>query len=212
MSNQNIADINRKAWNAIVKQEKTIHPTKGKKEAELLNVFIRSLPKGGKVLDLGCGSGIPIGKKLHNAGLVLVGVDVSEKMVKEYQKNISGATTYRTPMTGINFKKEFDGIISSFSMLCLPPDDFSLVAHKIALALKAGGWFLLILNEGDSKTGAVQEVQGEQMYSTGMSEKEVRDVFELQGMKVIRVERETVKTQEYGTEHTMLFLMQGKPC
>ena len=208
MSRQNIAEINRKAWNTIVKQGKIIHATKGGKETELLNVFINSLPRGGKVLDLGCGNGIPIGKKIHAAGLEVVGVDVSEEMIKEYGKNIPESKTYRMPMTEIEFEKEFDGIISSFSMLCLPSEDFSLAAHKIALALKPSGWFLLLLNEGNSKAGAVQEVQGQQMYSTGMSEKEVRDAFEPQGVKPTRVERETVKTKEYGTEHTILFLMQ----
>jgi len=208
MNNSKIAEINRRAWNTIVKQKRTIHPTKGRKEAELLGVFIKSLPGGGKVLDLGCGSGMPIGKKLHAEGLVVVGVDVSDEMVSEYQKNVPEATTYRTPMTEINFNEEFDGVISSFSMLCLPPEDFSLVAHKAVLALKTSGWFFLLLNEGDSKKGAVQEVQGQQMYSTGMSEKEVRDIFEPQGMKITRVERETIKTKEYGTEYTLIFLMQ----
>jgi len=111
-------------------------------------------------------------------------------------------------MTEINFHEEFDGILSSFSMLSLPPDDFNSTAKKIIQSLKPGGWFLLILNEGNSKTGKVQEVQGEEMYSTGMSEEEVRQAFHSPEMKIVRVGRETVKTKEYGTEHTMLFLMQ----
>jgi len=208
MNNRKIAELNRKAWNKILKQGKTVHPTKGLKEAELLSVFIDLLPLGGNVLDLGCGNGIPIGKKLHSAGLRVVGVDVSDEMIKEYQKNVPGAKTLQTSMTDINFEEEFNGIISSFSMLCLPPDDFAFVAQKVALALKKGGWFYLLLNEGDSRRGAVQEVQGQQMYSTGISEEEIRDTFEPLGMKIIRVERETIKTKEYGTEHTLVFLLQ----
>lgn len=64
MSNQGISEINRRAWNKIVWGGKTIHSSKGKKEEELLNLFIKSAPKGGKVLDLGCGTGIPIDKIL----------------------------------------------------------------------------------------------------------------------------------------------------
>jgi len=208
MANQKIAEINRKAWNTIAKQKKAVHPTKGKKEKKILEEFIGLLPQNGKVLDLGCGDGIPIGKKLAEAGLEITGIDVADEMVKAYAKNVSGSKTKRISMTDTNYNQEFDGIISSFSMLSLPPDDFKSTAMKIIQALKTEGWFLLILNEGDSKTGKVQEVQGQQMYSTGMSEDEIRRAFETGQMKIVKLERETVESEEYGTEHTMIFLMQ----
>jgi len=208
MAKQKIAEINRKAWNTIAKQKKAVHPTKGKKEKIILEEFINLLPQKGTILDLGCGDGNPIGKKLAKAGLKITGIDVADEMVKAYAKNVPGAKTQRMPMTDINFNQEFDGILSSFSMLSLPPDDFKSTAMKIITALKTEGWFLLILNEGDSKTGKVQEVQGQQMYSTGISEEEVRSAFETRQMKVVKLERETVESEEYGTEHTMIFLMQ----
>ncbi len=206
MNNKKIAEINRRAWNRIAKQKKAVHPTKGKKE--MLGKFIDLLPKEGRVLDLGCGDGIPIGKKLSEAKLKVVGIDVADEMIKKYEKNVPGSKALRLSMTEINFNEEFDGIISSFSMLSLPPDDFKLTAKKIIRALKPNGWFLLILNEGSSKTGKVQEVQGQQMYSTGMSEKEVRSAFETNQMEIMELVRETVQSQEYGTEHTMIFLMK----
>jgi len=208
MNKQNVSEINRKAWNKIAKEGKIIHVTLGKKEEELLNFFIRLVPKGGKILDLGCGTGIPIGKRLQDAGLNITGVDVSDEMIKEFKKNLPGSSSVKIPMTEINWAEEFDGIVSSFSLLCLPPDDFTLMSNKIYNALKKEGWFLLFLNEGDSRQGRVQEVQGQQMYSMGVSEKEVRDNFETKGMETIRIERETIKTKEYGIENTMLFLMQ----
>ncbi len=207
MTSQDISEINRKAWNKIIKEGRTIHASKSKKEEELLNLFIKSMPKGGKVLDLGCGTGIPIGKKLQNAGLNIIGVDVSDEMIKEFQKNLPGSSSFRMPMTEINWKEEFDGIVSSFSLLCLPPNDFALMSNKICHALKRDGWFLLFLNEGYSKLGRVQEIQGQRMYSMGVSEKEVRDNFETKGMAIVKLERETIKTKEYGIEETMLFLM-----
>lgn len=111
-------------------------------------------------------------------------------------------------MTEINWNEEFDGIISSFSLLCLPPEDFMQMPNKIINALKKGGYFLLFLNEGDSKNGGVWEVQGQQMYTTGISEKEIRDSFETNNFKVVKLEKETVVSKEYGKENTMLFLMR----
>jgi predicted TPR repeat methyltransferase len=208
MSNNDIAEINRKAWNKVVREGRIIHPTKGQKEEKLTKLFMASLPKGGKVLDLGCGTGIPIGKRLQKAGFRVVGVDYADEMVKEFQKNLPDSLVLRILMTDIKWKEEFEGIISSFSLLCLPPKEFIQMPNKIIHALKKGGYFLLFLNEGDSKSGGVYKVQGQKMYTTGVSEKEIRDAFEANNFKIIKLEKETVVSKEYGKENTMLFLMR----
>ena len=202
-----IAEINRKAWNKIILEGRKIHASESPKEDFLLNLFIKSLPAKGKVLDLGCGNGIPIGKMLSDSGLKVVGVDVSDEMVKAYKNNVYGAKVFRMPITDINFNDEFNGIVSSYSLLCLPPKDFSVASEKIVKALKKNGSFLLFLNEGDVKDGGIEKVQGHPMYTSGISESDVRDYFEGKGMIVDIVEREVGKTEEYGEEHAMMFLM-----
>jgi predicted TPR repeat methyltransferase len=206
--NEKISEINRKAWNQIATEGKTIHTSLGIYENKLLNIFINNIPNSGNVLDLGCGTGIPISKIMYDSKLDITGVDVSDKMIKIFKKNLPKAKSYRMQMTEIDWENKFDGIVSSYSLLCLPLDDFSLMAEKITKALKKGGYFLLFLNEGDSKDGQVQEVQGHQMFSTGVSEKEVRNMFEPNGMKIIRLEREECTSKEYGVEHEMMFLMK----
>lgn len=208
MNSKDISEINRNAWNKIIKEGRTIHPSKGDKENLLLDLFISSIENSGKILDLGCGAGIPIGKKLQNAGFNITGVDVSDEMINEFKKNLPDSSSFRMPMTEINWNEEFNGIVSSFSLLCLPPEDFALMPGKIYKALKNSGYFLLFLNEGDSKFGGIWEVQGHELYTTGISEKEIREKFETKGFKIRRFERETIETKEYGTENTMLFLMQ----
>ena len=203
-----IAEINRSAWNKIVKEGRTIHASKSEKEDEFVNLLISLTPPGGKVLDVGCGTGIPVGKMLYDAGLKVTGVDVSDEMISQASINLPKATFYRMPMTDIDFENKFNGVVSSYSLLCLPPDDFKLMASRIHKALKRGGYFLLFLNEGDSKEGQIQEVQGQKMYSTGKSEEEIRQTFETKGMKIEKIDRETGTTPEYGLEHEMMFLMR----
>lgn len=205
---KNISEINRKAWNQIAKEGRTILTKLGEKESILIDSFISYLPNKGDVLDLGCGTGIPIGKILFDSKLKITGVDVSDEMIKRYKENLPDAKTFRMSITKIDWNNKFDGILASYSLLCLPLDDFKLVANKITNALKKGGYFLVFLNEGDSKDGQIQEVQGQQMFSMGISENEIKDMFEPIGMKIIKIERETCKSKEYGVEHEMMFLMK----
>jgi len=145
-------------------------------------------------------------KEFHE--IFLFDFNFSDEMIKNFQNNLPKARAFRMPMTEMHWENEFDAIVSSYSLLCLPLEEFSLMANKINKALKKGGYFLLFLNEGDSKEGKIQEVQGHQLYSTGVSEQEIRDIFEPKGMKVIRLEREKCESKEYGIEHEMMFLMK----
>jgi predicted TPR repeat methyltransferase len=206
--NVDISEINRRAWNQIITEGKVIHTSLGKSESELLNLLIKKIPKKGNVLDLGCGTGIPISKIMYDSKLCVTGLDVSDEMIKIFQNNLPKAKVFRMPMTEMQWENNFDAIVSSYSLLCLPLEEFSLMANKINKALKKGGYFLLFLNEGNSKEGKIQEVQGHQLYSTGVSEQEIRDIFEPKGMKVIRLERERCESKEYGIEHEMMFLMK----
>ena len=208
--NKDISEINRKAWNQIVTEGKTIHVDLGEKEKKFMAAFTRNLPKNADVLDLGCGTGIPLGKILYDLNFKVTGVDVSDQMIKRYKKNLPNSKTFRMPMTDIKWTNKFDGILSSYSLLCLPLNDFSTMSKKITKALRKNGLFLMFLNEGDSKDGQIQEVQGQQMFSTGVSEKEIRDMFEPNGMKIIKIDREKCYSQEYGIEHEMMFLMEKR--
>jgi 2-polyprenyl-3-methyl-5-hydroxy-6-metoxy-1,4-benzoquinol methylase len=44
--------------------------------------FVAALPGGGaRVLDLGCGSGMPVGRYLAESGLLVTGVDASPTLI-----------------------------------------------------------------------------------------------------------------------------------
>ena len=49
------------------------------------------------------------------------------------------------------------------------------------------------------------------MYARHYSEQEIRSAFSQTGMKIIRIERETVEAEAYGKYHSLLVLME-KHC
>jgi SAM-dependent methyltransferase len=179
----------------------------------MFELFCKKVPCNARVLDVGCGTGLPITSELVKRGFEVTALDISETMIKLVKKNVPGVKSFvQSSITDIGFKNEFDGIVSSFSMLCLDKKNFMKAAAKISQALKRKGFFLLSLNEtqleGHKEEESFIEILGQKMYSRPYSEKEIRDIFEKNNMKIIRIEREIVRTKMYGEEHTMIILFQ----
>lgn len=207
----NTLELNRKAWNSIGKDAASpyIHQ---KKYLEVFNSFCSKLSKQASVLDFGCGPGIPFTQELVKRGYHVTAIDISDTMIAEARKNVPEATYERVSMTDITFEDQFDGIFSGYTMLCLDPDNFNIAAQKAVKALKQGGWLFLALNEpapqGHDESENFTEIMGEKMYSRPYTEQEIRAVFEPLHMKIVHVARETVRSEAYGDEYTLLVLMQ----
>jgi SAM-dependent methyltransferase len=101
------------------------------------------LPAHSRILDIGCGNGIPITKALVNAGHRVVGLDSSAGMLARFRANLP-----RTPMirSDARFLPIADGCldaaISWGMMFHLPPTGQAAVFASVSRALKPGAPFL----------------------------------------------------------------------
>jgi SAM-dependent methyltransferase len=89
------------------------------------------LPHGGRVLDLGCGSGLPSAMQLDEAGIQVLGTDESEVMLRLARRRAPHSTFLRRDMRDLSDLGEFDAVISFFSLIMLPKADIIALLHDL---------------------------------------------------------------------------------
>lgn len=105
--------------------------------------WVKTLTPESSVLDLGCGTGIPISKVLVEQGMRIYGVDASVTMVQEFQKNFPKAPVACEAVEESQFfNRRFDAIIAWGLIFLLSENDQKLVIQKAADALVPGGKLL----------------------------------------------------------------------
>jgi SAM-dependent methyltransferase len=86
--------------------------------------LIESLPAGGRVLDLGCGSGLPTAKQLLDGGMEVVGIDESSKMLELAASQAPGGTYLHGDLRKLDDSLgQFDAVAAFFALLMLPRAD-----------------------------------------------------------------------------------------
>ena len=109
--------------------------------------FASFIPKGGRILDLGCGSGRD-SKAFKDMGYEVVAVDGSKELCKLASKYIGQEVIYAT-FQEYEPDASFDGIWACASLLHLAKDEIKSMLKKYALALKPGGVFYASFKYGN---------------------------------------------------------------
>ncbi|WAC11441.1 class I SAM-dependent methyltransferase [Dyadobacter pollutisoli] len=105
--------------------------------------WARSLFLNATVLDIGCGTGLPISKTLADEGLTIYGMDASPSMVQIFKQNFRNSpVACEAAEDSSFFNRQFDAIIAWGLMFLLPEKTQKVVIQKIANALSNGGKLL----------------------------------------------------------------------
>jgi 2-polyprenyl-3-methyl-5-hydroxy-6-metoxy-1,4-benzoquinol methylase len=117
-----------------------------KMEREFLDKFASLIPEYGKVLDLGCGIGIPFDKYLIEKGFLVTGVDFANKYIELAKKNVPQATFIEGDFTTLDFNtSKFHGIVAFYSIFHIPKNQHEILFRKIALLLENNAIALMTL-------------------------------------------------------------------
>ncbi|MFX1563848.1 MAG: class I SAM-dependent methyltransferase, partial [Promethearchaeota archaeon] len=119
-------DIVRKGYNKIAsKYNASRHRFKNDKELEY---FASLLPKRARILDAGCGAGVPVAKYLVEHGFIVTGIDFSTNMLKLAHQQVPEAEFLEGDMTQLMFPDEsFEGVISTYAIIHVPKEKHTLI-------------------------------------------------------------------------------------
>ena len=101
------------------------------------------LPAGATVLDLGCGTGIPISLTLIARGCNVYGVDASASMTAEFRANFPTAPVQCAAVEdSAFFGRTFDGVVAWGLFFLLSAEVQLKLIAKVAAILASGGRLL----------------------------------------------------------------------
>jgi len=129
----------------------------------LLQDLVQRLPKGAKVLDAGCGSGVPVTRFLSQS-LEVIGVDFSDAQINLARKLVPEAQFVCQDMTKLVFSdNSFDAICSYYAIIHVPRQQHKALLQNFYRILKPSGLVLLCMGSGNLAAD-IEVYLGTQMY------------------------------------------------
>ncbi|WP_222427645.1 class I SAM-dependent methyltransferase [Desulfobotulus alkaliphilus] len=112
-----------------------------------LSDFVHSLPRGARVLDVGCGSGRDL-KWLKAQGFHAEGLDRSPELV-DFAERYSGCRVWQADFETWDFKDmKVEGLLFSGSLVHLSEEKVISVMERLGCLLADGGRIYVSLKEG----------------------------------------------------------------
>jgi cyclopropane fatty-acyl-phospholipid synthase-like methyltransferase len=160
--------------------------------------LLEALTPGSTVLDLGCGSGVPIAKALAGSYNV-IGVDLSAEQLTNAAVQVPGAHFLQADMSRCHFQPaSFDAVVSFYAIFHLPLSEHTPLIARIGEWLIPGGYFLVTLSPNRQEGYTEDDFFGAEMFWSNLSLPEYRDVLASSGFEILR---ETTVSHGYSDEN-----------
>lgn len=118
--------------------------------APYLDRLSERLPRTSRVLDLGCGTGVPYTRYLSERFDSVVGVDISRGQLRRARLDVPMATYLRADMATLSFAPEsFAAILAMYSIIHVPRDEHEPLLRRLLDWLRPGGRLLVVMGSTD---------------------------------------------------------------
>lgn len=178
--------------------------------AEYLKRLEDRLSPGSNVLELGCGTGRPVGARLATEHSYL-GVDASPQMVELAQRSVPDGRFQVADMTALDLPENgFDAVVAFYSIIHVPRDHQPGLFSRIRSWLRPGGLFIGCLTAGDLSEGWEDNwLGGGPMYWSGFDADTNRRLLEDAGLEV--ESSQVIFQMEGDTEVSFLWVEAHRP-
>jgi SAM-dependent methyltransferase len=113
------------------------------------NALVERLPSKSPVLEIGCGSGVPVAALLAHH-FDLNGIDISHQMVRLAQAAVPAGNFKVGDIFDADYgEASFNGIVGFYSLIHLPRETQITLFSRIHLWLRPGGLFVASLGASD---------------------------------------------------------------
>ncbi len=143
------ATMNRDSYNAIAQDWDLARQALGSLEAECLGMLLRDLPVGSQVLELGCGSGHPLGSAIVSAGFRLTGVDQAANMLDLARKRLPEARWIESRIEDFCPDGETAAIVCWDALFHIPRDQHEGLLQRWFQSLRTNGRLMLSFGGSD---------------------------------------------------------------
>lgn len=156
---------------------------KGLIEKAYLDKLIDIIGKGASVLDIGCGTGMPMMGYLLSQGMNVTGVDASFRMLEIAKENLPSADLIQADMRELSLNRKFDAIVAWHSLFHLPSDEQPAMFSIFRNHLNNNG--ILLFTSGKEHGEAWGENGGENLFHASLDRDHYQSLLETHHFHVL---------------------------
>ena len=151
-----------------------------------LELLLPRLAPGSRVLDLGCGSGVPVAARLAREHAV-TGVDFSSAQLSLARANVPSARFVESDLMAVDFAPaSFDAIVSFYAIFHLPREEHGELLQRIGRWLAPGGFLLVTVTPFREAAYTEEDFFGVRMYWSNWGLEDYERMACEAGLKILR--------------------------
>ncbi|HFF9828402.1 class I SAM-dependent methyltransferase [Serratia marcescens] len=152
-------------------------------ERPWLDRFLRLTAANARLLDLGCGNGVPIAAYFIEQGHRVTGIDGAQAMIARCRQRFPQQEWRQMDMRQLDLAAKFDGLLAWDSFFHLARDDqrrmFPLFRRH------AGQHAALMFTSGPADGVAIGSFEGQALFHASLAPEEYRHLLQENGFRVV---------------------------
>ena len=152
-------------------------------ELPVFEELLGRLKPNSRVLDVGCGTGLPVARLFCEHGHRVKGFDLSKSLIQLARKNIPLGSFHVGDMLSFQPQGRFDAVVAWDSVFHIEPSKHAEVYLNFANWLYPEGWLLTSI--GGEAGEFTAPMFGHDFHYGGLAPEEARKLIEKQGINIV---------------------------